>query len=253
MLSHFSRVWLFAALWTIAHQAPPSFGFSWQEYWRGWPCSPPGDLPDPGVVPTSLMSPALASGFFPSPWLCLMTEVLFGLLLLFPLFLHILTSLSKLILWLKFFHRQKAGRGRGCARTHRVLLHFRCRLCSSLVLSYTQPYSGGFFTAILVSNAFEHLMESCGLSLEKCSCLLRVCMWYIEGHWVPTISALYYLAVSRYHQNQFAFSFPLTQPSLFKENFKVNALSLAEAENSAWISMTRRCRTVNTADVRRCC
>ena len=42
-----------------------------------------------------------------------------------------------------------------------------------------------------------------------------------------------------FYKALFAFSFPLTQPSLFKENFKVNALSLAGAENSASISMNR--------------
>ena len=64
MLSRFSRVWLFATLWAVAHQAPPSMGFSRQEYWSGLPCPPPGDLPNPGIEPMSLMSPALASGFF---------------------------------------------------------------------------------------------------------------------------------------------------------------------------------------------
>ena len=39
-------------------------GFSRQEYWRGLPCPSPGDPPDPGIVPTSLMSPALACGLF---------------------------------------------------------------------------------------------------------------------------------------------------------------------------------------------
>ena len=39
-------------------------GFSGQEYWSGLPCPPPGDLPDPEVKPTSLMSLALAGGFF---------------------------------------------------------------------------------------------------------------------------------------------------------------------------------------------
>ena len=34
-----------------------------QEYWSGLPCPPPGDLPDPGIEPVSLMSPALAGGF----------------------------------------------------------------------------------------------------------------------------------------------------------------------------------------------
>ena len=39
-------------------------GFSRQEYWSGWPFPPPGDLPDPGIEPTSHVSPALAGGFF---------------------------------------------------------------------------------------------------------------------------------------------------------------------------------------------
>ena len=64
MLSCFSRVRLFETLWTAAHQAPLSMGFSRQEYRRGLPCPPPRDLPDPGIEPTSLMSPASAGGFF---------------------------------------------------------------------------------------------------------------------------------------------------------------------------------------------
>ena len=39
-----SRVQLFATLWTVAHQAPPSMGFSRQEYWSGLPFPSPGDL-----------------------------------------------------------------------------------------------------------------------------------------------------------------------------------------------------------------
>ena len=50
--------------WTVARQAPPSIGFSRQEYWSGLSYPTPGDLPDPGFKPTSLMSPALAGGFF---------------------------------------------------------------------------------------------------------------------------------------------------------------------------------------------
>ena len=42
MLSHFSRVRLFVTLWTVARQAPPSRGFSRQEYWSGLPCLLPG-------------------------------------------------------------------------------------------------------------------------------------------------------------------------------------------------------------------
>ena len=49
VVSHFSRVQLSATLWTIAHQAPLSMGFSRQEYWSELPCPPPGDLPDPGT------------------------------------------------------------------------------------------------------------------------------------------------------------------------------------------------------------
>ena len=45
-----SRVRLFATLWTVAPQAPPSLGFSRQEYWSGLPFPSPGDLPDPGIL-----------------------------------------------------------------------------------------------------------------------------------------------------------------------------------------------------------
>ena len=48
----------------IACQAPLSMELSRQEYWNGLPCPPPGDLPDPGIEPPSLTSPALAGGFF---------------------------------------------------------------------------------------------------------------------------------------------------------------------------------------------
>ena len=65
VLSHFSHVRLFATPGTVAHQAPLSMGFSRQEDWSGLPCPPPpGDLPNPGMEPTSLLSPALAGRFF---------------------------------------------------------------------------------------------------------------------------------------------------------------------------------------------
>ena len=51
-------------LQTVAYQGPLSMGFFRQEYWSGLPCPPPGDLPDPGIEPVSLMSPTLAGGFF---------------------------------------------------------------------------------------------------------------------------------------------------------------------------------------------
>ena len=53
-----------ATPWTVAHQAPLSMGFSWQEYWNGLLFPAPRDLPNPGIKPVCLMSPALAGGFF---------------------------------------------------------------------------------------------------------------------------------------------------------------------------------------------
>ena len=56
VLSHFSHVQLCATLWAVTYQAPLSMGFSRQEYWSGFPCPPPGDLPDSEIKPTSLTS-----------------------------------------------------------------------------------------------------------------------------------------------------------------------------------------------------
>ena len=64
MLSCFSCVRLCATLWTVSHQAPLSMGFSRQQYWSGLPFPPPGDLPDPGIKPSSQASPTLAGRFF---------------------------------------------------------------------------------------------------------------------------------------------------------------------------------------------
>ena len=63
MLSHFSRFWLSVAPWNIARQAPLFMGFSSQEYWSGLPFSPPKDLPNPGIEPTTPTSPALQEAF----------------------------------------------------------------------------------------------------------------------------------------------------------------------------------------------
>ena len=62
MLSH---IRLFGAPWTVAHQVPLSMEFSRHEYWSGLPCSPLGDLPKPGIEPTTLMSLALVDGSLP--------------------------------------------------------------------------------------------------------------------------------------------------------------------------------------------
>ena len=50
-----SRVQLVATPWTVACQAPLSMEFSRQEYWSGLPFSSPGDLPDQGIKPGSLV------------------------------------------------------------------------------------------------------------------------------------------------------------------------------------------------------
>ena len=63
-LSRFSRVRLSVTPWTVARHAPPSMEFSRQEYWSGLPFPPPGDRPDPGIEPMSLVPPALAGRFF---------------------------------------------------------------------------------------------------------------------------------------------------------------------------------------------
>ena len=65
MLSHFSYVWLFVTLGTVAHQAPLSMGFSRQEYWSGLPCRPPGDVLDLGIESASLMFPELQASSLP--------------------------------------------------------------------------------------------------------------------------------------------------------------------------------------------
>ena len=62
-----SCAWLFVAPWTIGHQPPLSMGFLRQEYWSGLPFPTPGNLPHPGVRPTYLVVPALASLPLPSP------------------------------------------------------------------------------------------------------------------------------------------------------------------------------------------
>ena len=64
VLSHFSHVCLFATLWTVAPQVPLCMGLSRQEYGSELSCPAPGDLPNPGIDLTPLMSPALAGGFF---------------------------------------------------------------------------------------------------------------------------------------------------------------------------------------------
>ena len=60
-----SYMTLFSTPWTVAHQAPLSMGFSWQEYWSELPFPPLGDLPDSGIEPVSLVLPALQADSLP--------------------------------------------------------------------------------------------------------------------------------------------------------------------------------------------
>ena len=60
----FGHVQLFVTSWTVALQTTLSMGFYRQEYWNGLPFPSPGDLPNPGIEPTTSASPALAGRFF---------------------------------------------------------------------------------------------------------------------------------------------------------------------------------------------
>ena len=58
-----SHVRLFATSWTVAHQAPPSMGFSRQEYWSGLPFPSPGESSRPrdGTQVSRMQADALTS------------------------------------------------------------------------------------------------------------------------------------------------------------------------------------------------
>ena len=86
-LHHFSRVQLLVTLWTAAHQAPLSMGFSRQEYWSGLPCPPPEDLPDPGIEPGSpaLQVVSVLCGSLGKLWFVLETLIKNQLSQVYPL------------------------------------------------------------------------------------------------------------------------------------------------------------------------
>ena len=99
VLSHFSHVWLFVPLWTIAPQTPLPMGFSRQEYWSGLPCPPPGDLPDPGIEPKSPMAPELQAdslvlSHHRSLCVCVCVCILLQIILPYKSLLLLLFSLS---------------------------------------------------------------------------------------------------------------------------------------------------------------
>ena len=63
MATH-SSILAWSIPWTVGHQAPMSMVFSRREYWTWLPFPPPGDHRDPGTDPKSVVSPAVAGGFF---------------------------------------------------------------------------------------------------------------------------------------------------------------------------------------------
>ena len=116
VLSRFSCVQLFATKWTVACQVPLSITFSRQEYWSGLPCPPKGDLPDPWIESVTLMSSALAGGFFTTSatWeaqilLYVHITQAFSRIITFHLSLHSTTLTMKIILKIRhdFIFSQK--------------------------------------------------------------------------------------------------------------------------------------------------
>ena len=63
-----SCVWLFVTPWTVACQDLLSMEFSRQEYWNGLPCTPPGDLPNPGIKPRDQTQVSHIAGRFLTIW-----------------------------------------------------------------------------------------------------------------------------------------------------------------------------------------
>ena len=60
-----SHIWLFGKSWTVDHQSPLSMGLPRQDYyWSRLPFPTPEDLPDSGIEPSFLESPAFAGRFF---------------------------------------------------------------------------------------------------------------------------------------------------------------------------------------------
>ena len=95
-----------ATPWTVAYQAPPSMGFSRQEYWSGLPCPSPGDLPNPGIKPGSpaFQADALSSEPPGKPITYTFLSILLGLpnnLLLFVFNVYI--NMTDFIWWLTLF------------------------------------------------------------------------------------------------------------------------------------------------------
>ena len=70
-----SHVRLFVSPWSVACQASLSMGFPRQECWSGLPFPSSGGLPNPGIEPVSLVSPALTRRFFTISSTCYFTTI----------------------------------------------------------------------------------------------------------------------------------------------------------------------------------
>ena len=103
----------FAASRTITLQAPLSMGFSRQEYWSGLPFPSPGDLPNPGIEPTS---PALAGGFFttepPGKPLCKFTTQINHSINKFLRVEHVKQRTEIYVLLIEFYLQEEESRNR---------------------------------------------------------------------------------------------------------------------------------------------
>ena len=188
MLSHFSCVWLFATPWTVAHQSPLSMGFSRREYESGLPFPPAGDLPDPGIEPLSLTSPALAGRLFITLQTGETNKNFPGQHLLINELTAWQLPFLPLDMWLLRSWQQPSG--------PQLQLHFQRREChcsrSCDLLKVTQWYTANsrgktrtliFSSWILFSAWYTSVLQGLGGSRPMGSLLQSPCLLW--GHFPP--------------------------------------------------------------------
>ena len=137
VLSRFGHVQLFAILWTIACQAPPSMGFSRQEYWSGLSSPSPRDLPNPGIKLVSLCLLHWQASSLPlvPPGKCLKNatsnQFVFHIIILYLLIIYqVLSFCKKNISYLNSVFRMILK------RTSKFFLSFLLFLPTSFFLKY---------------------------------------------------------------------------------------------------------------------
>ena len=168
-----SPVQLLATEWTVTLQAPLSMKFFRQEYWSRLPFPSLGNLPHPGIEPTSLGSPALAGGFFYhcATWESILTVLGF---LHFHTHFRIASSISTknlLELWLGlcWIYRSFCGE-----LTLSILSHLVQEHGVALHLWMSSLISLGILLSVLNPTAFWHLVEI-NFHPCDCCCLKGVC------------------------------------------------------------------------------